>query len=277
MSPFILLQHLIPQHLLTRIAGALADSRRPWLKNAMIEWFHQRYQVNMDEALEPDLSTYESFNEFFTRPLKPQARPLATNPEHWLSPADGQISQTGQLSGDCIVQAKGRLYSATQLLNSSRWAQEVRGGDFCTIYLSPKDYHRLHMPLDATLTDTCYVPGKLFSVNNATAEGVDALFARNERLVCRFESEHGVFFMVYVGAMIVAGISTPWNGREQSTSVPRWQAHQHHLKQGEEAGRFMLGSTVILLTAKEMADFSGWQNGDKICVHQRLNNENSEN
>ncbi|WP_119393364.1 archaetidylserine decarboxylase [Salinibius halmophilus] len=271
MSPFVLLQHITPQHLLTRIIGSLAASRTSWIKQPLINWFSKTYKVNMAEALEPNLEAYDCFNDFFTRALAPEARPFSPNPHAWLSPADGEISQAGKLTGDRILQAKGMHYTATQLLGNSNWAQEVRGGDFCTIYLSPSDYHRIHMPCDGKLTDTSYIPGKLFSVNQKTAQGVDALFARNERLVCRFEGEQGPFYMVYVGALIVAGIETPWGGREVLTRAPRNRGHDHKLKQGEESGRFLLGSTVILLTPKDVASFENCQPGTKVQVHVPLN------
>lgn len=271
MSPFVFMQHLLPQHMLTRVVGSLASSRTEWIKQPLINWFAKQYQVNMAEALEPDLTAYACFNDFFTRELKPDARPLVQTPENWLSPADGEFSQAGQIKGDSIFQAKGMSYTATQLLGSSQWAQEVRDGDFCTIYLSPSDYHRLHMPVDGRLTDTCYVPGKLFSVNQITAAQVDALFARNERLVCRFEGDNGPFFMVYVGALIVAGIETPWGGREAPTRTPRFASHDEILQQGDEAGRFMLGSTVIVLTPRGTTDFKNCHAGEKVCLHEPLN------
>lgn len=271
MSPFVFMQHLLPQHMLTRVVGSLASSRTEWIKQPLINWFAKQYQVNMAEALEPDLTAYACFNDFFTRELKPDARPLVHTPENWLSPADGEFSQAGQIKGDSIFQAKGMSYTATQLLGSSQWAQEVRDGDFCTIYLSPSNYHRLHMPVDGRLTDTCYVPGKLFSVNQTTAAQVDALFARNERLVCRFEGDNGPFFMVYVGALIVAGIETPWGGREAPTRTPRFASHDELLQQGDEAGRFMLGSTVIVLTPRGTTDFENCHAGEKVCLHEPLN------
>lgn len=271
MSPFVFMQHLLPQHLLTRVVGGLASSRTEWIKQPLINWFSKQYNVNMDEALEPDLTAYACFNDFFTRALKPDARPLVKSATTWLSPADGEFSQAGRIKGDSIFQAKGMSYTATQLLGSSQWAQEVRDGDFCTIYLSPSDYHRLHMPMTGRLTDSCYVPGKLFSVNQTTAAQVDALFARNERLVCRFEGDNGPFFMVYVGALIVAGIETPWGGREAVTRTQRFASHDEVLQQGDEAGRFMLGSTVIVLTPKGTTDFENCLAGEKVCLHEPLN------
>lgn len=271
MSPFVMLQYLLPQHLLTRLVGGLATSRTPWIKQPLINWFSKAYKVNMEEAQESDLNAYACFNDFFTRALAEDARSLTKDPSAWLSPADGEISQAGELTGDRILQAKGMHYTATQLLGNSQWAQEVRGGDFCTIYLSPSDYHRLHMPCDGTLTDTSYIPGRLFSVNQKTAQGVDALFARNERLVCRFEGAQGPFYMVYVGALIVAGIETPWGGREVATRAPRNRGHDYPLKQGDEAGRFMLGSTVIILTPKSVCSFKNCQSGTKVQLHMPLN------
>lgn len=253
-SLFILLQHLLPQHVLSRLVGRLAECRAPWVKNLFINWFRKRYRVDMSEALQPDPTAYEHFNAFFTRALKPDARVLDSTPGALLSPADGAISQLGQIKHGRIFQAKGRSYALTTLLGGdTQRAEPFINGEFATIYLSPRDYHRVHMPVAGSLRESVYIPGDLYSVNGTTAEGVENLFARNERLVTIFDTEYGPMAMVLVGAMIVAGIETVWSGqvaplphaplildRYGDTDAPR-------LEKGEEMGRFKLGSTVILL------------------------------
>ena len=252
-SIFIFIQHIVPQQLLSRCTGWLARLRRPvWLKNRAIGAFVRHFRVDMSEAEEPDVRAYPCFNAFFTRALKEGARPIA--PADVVCPADGTVSQLGTISEGLIFQAKGRYYSTEALLggDAARAARFVRGM-FATIYLSPRDYHRVHMPLDGTLTATTYVPGRLFSVNPTTADNVDRLFARNERLVCHFDTPAGPMAMILVGAIIVAGIETVWSGQE--APPPRRIAHRDYLAtpvnveldRGEEMGRFKLGSTVILL------------------------------
>lgn len=247
---FIRAQHLAPQHGLSKFAGRIADSTAPWLKDRLIRRFIAAYDVDMAEAAEP-ASAYPTFNAFFTRALKPGARPLADAARFVLSPADGAVSQIGPISGGRIVQAKARDYSVAELLGGDpEHAAHFEGGRFVTIYLSPKDYHRVHMPAAGTLRQTRYVPGDLFSVNAVTAEGVERLFARNERLACLFDTPLGAMASVMVGAMIVAGIETVWSGRvaphgrkvEENSFAdgPQFAA-------GDEMGRFYLGSTVVLL------------------------------
>ena len=250
---FILFQTIVPQHLLSRCTGALAELRYPvWLKNWVVRNFIRHFDVDMSEAVEPDYRRYSCFNDFFTRALYEGARPLAT--ADILCPADGAISQLGAISDGLLFQAKGRYFSAEDLLGSEEgWPARFSGGQFATIYLSPKDYHRVHMPVAGRLTATRYIPGQLFSVNGVTADNVDRLFARNERLVCYFETEHGPLAMVLVGAMIVAGIETVWSGRvapppKRPVTVDYANLPAPvELAQGDEMGRFMLGSTVILL------------------------------
>lgn len=260
---FIILQYLIPQHALSRLVAKFADSEVPWIKNTFIEWFHRRYQVDMSEAAEPDPLLYPSFNAFFTRALKPGARPLEGGDETVVSPADGAVSQLGPITGGRILQAKGQTYSALELLGGDPLvAQRFEGGSFATIYLAPKDYHRVHMPVAGTLRQMTYVPGQLFSVNQATAANVPRLFARNERLVCLFDTDFGPVAVVLVGAMIVAGIETTWAG--QVAPPPRSVATLRYgellapvrLERGEELGRFKLGSTVILLFGRDALRWS---------------------
>ena len=252
---FILSQHLIPHHLLSRLIGCAAECRAAWFKNRLIGWFAKQYQVDMSEAQVEDLTTYEHFNAFFTRALKEGARPLDNQPGAILCPADGAISQLGRIEHGRVFQAKGHSYSVTELLGGdSERAAPFMGGDFATVYLSPKDYHRVHMPLAGTLREMIYVPGRLFSVNQTTAENVPELFARNERVVCLFDTERGPMAVVLVGAMIVASIETVWAGlitppkRELKTTRYDEAARAPvSLEKGAELGRFKLGSTAIVL------------------------------
>ena len=252
---FILSQHLIPHHLLSRLIGCAAECRAAWFKNRLIGWFAKQYQVDMSEAQVEDLTAYEHFNAFFTRALKEGARPLDNHPGAILCPADGAISQLGRIEHGRVFQAKGHSYSVTELLGGdSERAAPFMGGDFATVYLSPKDYHRVHMPLAGTLREMIYVPGRLFSVNQTTAENVPELFARNERVVCLFDTERGPMAVVLVGAMIVASIETVWAGlitppkRELKTIRYDEAARAPvSLEKGAELGRFKLGSTAIVL------------------------------
>lgn len=254
---FVVLQYLVPHHLISRIAGKLADCELPWIKNPFIHWFIKRYGVDMSEALDPEPEHYASFNAFFTRGLRDGARPLNPDPAEVASPADGVISQLGAIEGDRIFQAKGQHYSAQELLGGdAELAALFADGDFATIYLAPRDYHRVHMPVAGTLVRSIYVPGDLFSVNQTTAANVPRLFARNERLVCLFDTPFGPMASVMVGAMIVAGIETVWGGQEaplqRQVRQTRFDALPApvHLDKGAEMGRFKLGSTVVLLFAK---------------------------
>jgi phosphatidylserine decarboxylase len=250
---FIFLQHIVPQHLLSRCTGWLAGLRHPiWLKNWVIGLFVRHFEVDLSEAVESDHEAYPHFNAFFTRPLKPGARPIAE--ADIVCPADGAVSQLGEIREGLLFQAKNRYFSTEELLGGDEQrAAQFNGGHFATIYLSPRDYHRVHMPIAGRLTATCYIPGKLFSVNATTADNVDRLFARNERLVCYFDTAAGPMAMVLVGAMIVAGIETVWSG--QVAPPPKRPVLKDYdavpdaveLEQGQEMGRFVLGSTVILL------------------------------
>ena len=251
MSLFITFQHIVPQHLLSRGVGRLAASENTFVKNTFIKNFAAKYQINMAEALEENPLAYKSFNDFFTRALKPNARPIASDSKAIISPADGAISQIGAITADKIFQAKGHDYSVTTLLggNEQRAAAFV-GGQFATVYLSPKDYHRVHMPFMGKLTQMIYVPGDLFSVNTTTAENVPNLFARNERVVCLFDTEVGQMAVVLVGAMIVAGIATAWAGNlapQGKNVITTNYDGSITLKKGDELGRFYLGSTAIVL------------------------------
>ncbi|RDC58878.1 Phosphatidylserine decarboxylase [Alteripontixanthobacter maritimus] len=261
-KPFIWLQHALPQLGLTRFAGRVAASEKPWIRDRLIDRFVRAYNVDMDEA-ERDIGDFASFNDFFARSLKPGARPLADAATHVLCPADGEVSQLGTIRDGRIVQAKGHEYTVAELLGGDEaLAARFHQGDFITIYLSPSDYHRVHMPAAGTLQSTSYVPGDLFSVNQTTAANVPGLFARNERLSCVFDSELGTMASVMVGAMIVAGIETVWGGRVEPPERGRGKRlHREtpgratRLDAGAEMGRFLLGSTVVLLFEQEKIEF----------------------
>ena len=247
----VLPQYLLPKQALTTLAGKLAGAQGGTLTTRVIRWFVGRYGVNMAEAANPDIAAYPTFNEFFTRPLKPGARPLA--PATLVCPVDGAISQFGRIEHDQIFQAKGHTYSTTALIGGdAALAKQFDDGSFATIYLSPKDYHRIHMPCAGKLLRMIHVPGELFSVNPITARGVPGLFARNERVVCVFESANGPFVQVLVGATIVGSMATVWHGvvnPPRPGSVRDWSyaTQDIRLEQGAEMGRFLLGSTVVLL------------------------------
>lgn len=259
---FVMSQYLAPQHLISRFAGKVAECSFPPFKNKLISWFIDRYEVDMSEAAQEDPTVYKHFNDFFTRALKDGARQIDTTESSIISPVDGAVSQLGEIRQGRIFQAKGQSYSAEELLGGDhKLAEQFAGGQFATIYLAPKDYHRIHMPQKGTLKQMVYVPGDLFSVNPVTAENVPRLFARNERVVAIFESENGPFAMVLVGAMIVASIETSWAGlvapharRIQTIGYGSGQA-DIQLDKGDEMGRFKLGSTVVLLFPKGSMQF----------------------
>lgn len=244
-------QYVLPKRALTQLAGALARAEAGALTTWAIERFIQRYQVNMAEALDPSPAAYPSFNAFFTRPLRPGLRPLAA--ADWVCPVDGAVSQLGPIATDQIFQAKGHSYTTRALLGGdAALAEPYTNGSFATIYLSPKDYHRIHMPCAGTLRHMVYVPGDLFSVNPATARQVPGLFARNERVVTVFDTAHGPLALVLVGATIVGSMGTVWHGTvnpPRPGHIQRWDyaPGEVELEQGAEMGRFMLGSTVVLL------------------------------
>ena len=254
------LQYLLPKTLLTQLAGAFARSQSGALTQFAIRKFVAKYGVNMAEALNPDPASYASFNNFFTRALKPSARPLAQ--AAYVCPVDGAISQFGDINGDQIFQAKGHHYSTRALVGGdATLAAQFDGGQFATIYLSPKDYHRIHMPCDGSLRRMIYVPGDLFSVNPATAQSVPGLFARNERVVCVFDTARGLFVLTLVGATIVGSMATVWHGvvnPPRSADIREWTyaAGEVALKQGDEMGRFLLGSTVVMLWPNESLCFN---------------------
>ena len=277
----VLPQYLLPKQALTRFAGFVASRERGWVTTEIIRRFVAKYRVNMVEALDSDIAGYRTFNDFFTRALKPGVRPLA--PADLVCPVDGAISQFGAIEHDQLIQAKGHQYSTTAMVGGdAALAAQYLNGHFATIYLSPKDYHRIHMPCDGRLSRMIYVPGDLFSVNPVTARGVPGLFARNERVVCVFESARGPFVLALVGATIVGSMATVWHGvvnpprgkvvREWLYPVsPDKPEASIFLKQGEEMGRFLLGSTVVMLFPKGNLRFNpDWAPGRAVRLGEAM-------
>jgi phosphatidylserine decarboxylase len=256
----VLPQYLLPKRALTVLAGRLAGARGGAFTHAMVRRFVARYGVNMEEAADPRIESYPSFNDFFTRALKPGARPLAD--ARWICPVDGAISQFGAIERDQIFQAKGHQYSTQALVGGdAALASQFENGSFATLYLSPRDYHRIHMPCAGRLTRMVHVPGDLFSVNPTTARGVPGLFARNERVVCVFDTPHGPFVNVLVGATIVGSMATTWHGvvnPPRPGSVRTWTYEDQTITfaQGDEMGRFLLGSTVVMLWPRNTIRFN---------------------
>jgi phosphatidylserine decarboxylase len=260
---FIALQHVLPQHGISRLVHAAARSQTPWFKNLLIDRFVRSFRPNLSDAVLTDPLAYDSFNAFFTRALQPGARPLPDDPQALACPVDGTISEIGRIEGDRLLQAKGRHYTLEALLADRReWVERFHGGSFATIYLAPYNYHRIHMPWHGTLRETWYVPGKLFSVNRVTADGVANLFARNERIVCFFEDGRLQYGLILVGALNVGSMETVWHGEV----APRWPRLLTRLeagdpsrpfaaRRGEEMGRFNMGSTVILLFPKDTVEW----------------------
>ena len=278
---FVALQHVMPKQALTTVAGWLAHWQGGRWTHAFIQWFVAKYQVNMAEAAEPDIHSYASFNAFFTRALQPGARPLAD--AAFVCPVDGAISQLGAIQGDQVFQAKGHSYSTQALVGGdAQLAAQFHNGVFATIYLSPKDYHRIHMPSAGLLRRMLHVPGDLFSVNPATARGVPGLFARNERVVCVFDMPAAAgkpvkqFVLVLVGATIVGSMATTWHGMvnpPRPGRVREWTYDDQDLqfKQGDEMGRFLLGSTVVLLWPADTLTLNpAWQAAQAVRLGEKM-------
>jgi phosphatidylserine decarboxylase len=258
----VLPQYLLPKQALTSFAGRVAGTRGGAMTTSLIRWFVGKYNVNMAEAANPDIASYTSFNDFFTRALRDDARPLAQ--AAFVCPVDGAISQFGAVDGHQVFQAKGHSFSTAALVGGdTALAAQFEHGHFANLYLSPKDYHRIHMPCDGRLLRMIYVPGALYSVNPTTARGIPGLFARNERVVCVFDSpEHGQFVLTLVGATIVGSMATVWHGvvnppRAAAVREWRYEDQQIVLKQGDEMGRFLLGSTVVMLFRPGVIAFNG--------------------
>lgn len=267
----IFLQYVLPKHLISVLAGKLADVKTPWVKNTFIKKFAKAYNIDMSNAVQPELTEYACFNDFFTRAINHDSRPIDSDSKSFCSPVDGAMSQFGKIKQGAIVQAKGHSYSALELLGGdSQHAELFEQGEFCTIYLAPKDYHRIHMPCNGKLLEMLHVPGQLFSVNPLTAQNVPKLFARNERVVCLFDTEFGKMAMVLVGATIVGSIETVWEGNitpPTRQQLRRWQYQEGdvELGKGEEMGRFKLGSTVVLLMENK-----DWQWDESIEIEKSL-------
>lgn len=273
---FSLIQYPLPHHALSRVMHHLTRCENRAWKNAFIKNIVRIYGVDLSEALEPNPEAYPSFNAFFTRTLRPDARPLCADAGALLCPADGAVSQIGDIAADRILQAKGKHFSATELLGGdAERAKPFENGKFATIYLSPRDYHRLHMPLTGTLREMVHVPGRLFSVNNATADNVPNLFARNERVAAIFDTEAGPMALVLVGAIFVASIETVWHGvvtPPAGQSVQTWDYRQSPmtLNRGEEMGRFNMGSTIIVLFGENAVEWEALGPGAKVRMGENL-------
>ena len=247
---FVWLQYLLPQHALSRLVLAATRVRTAWFKNLLIRGFLKLYAVDMTEAAQRDPYAYGSFNEFFTRALKPGVRPIASDASSIASPVDGEVSEAGMIDRDLLLQAKGRRYRLSDLLAGQDWARRFEGGSFATIYLAPFNYHRVHMPLRGELRETVFVPGRLFSVNALTARRVPGLFARNERVLTLFDTAYGEFALVMVGALNVGSMATVWAGDITPAAkqvIAKISGPKLLLERGAELGRFNMGSTVILL------------------------------
>jgi phosphatidylserine decarboxylase len=270
----VLPQYLMPKRVLTVLAGRIAGAQAGSLTTRLIGWFIRRYGVNMLEAANPDPASYRTFNEFFSRALKEEVRPLAS--AELICPVDGAISQFGPMLGGQLFQAKGHTYSSVAMVGGdAALASRFDGGSFATLYLSPKDYHRIHMPCNGRLSRMIHVPGSLFSVNPTTARGVPGLFARNERVVCVFESDQGPFVLILVGATIVGSMATVWHGvvnPPRSAKVREWRYEEHsvELQQGQEMGRFLLGSTVVMMFPAALQFNPQWTAGRAIRMGETM-------
>jgi phosphatidylserine decarboxylase len=275
----VLGQYILPQHSLSRLIGKAANCRWSWFKNLFIKWFIHRYQVDMQEAAEPNLEKYPDFNSFFVRALRADARPLAENVHQIVCPVDGRISQIGVIQEQTLFQAKKHHYPLVALLGGQpEKAASFRNGNFATLYLAPRDYHRVHMPFTGRLTTMLHVPGRLFSVNPLTTDYVSHLFARNERVVCLFDTEIGPMAVIMVGAMIVASIETVWAGTitpPTSHIVHQWDYREEfiELPRGAELGRFKLGSTVVILFGtNRIRWFTQFQANTQVQMGQAFGN-----
>ena len=266
---FIAMQHILPQHFLSQMMWRLTRCEYKWLLKLLLPLFIRQFKVNMEEAKNPDWKSYTSFNTFFTRELKEDAREICADKNSIVSPVDGAVSQLGKINTDLIFQAKGHAYSLTQLMGDREdLAKTFKNGQFNTIYLSPKDYHRIHMPVDGTLKEMIHVPGQLFSVNPTTVENVPALFARNERVICLFDTPAGPMAMILVGAIFVGSIETVWHGEvtpPRHKDIRSWKYDEEDLSyaKGQEMGRFNMGSTVILLYANKKMDWDKELNAEQ--------------
>ena len=274
---FIALQHILPQHLLSHLMLRLTRCQCKWLLKLLMPLFIRQFKVNMNEAKDPDWRNYPSFNQFFTRELKEGARTIVGDKNAIACPVDGAISQLGKINNDLIFQAKGHAYSLLQLLGDREdLGKQFKNGQFNTMYLSPKDYHRIHMPIDGTLKEMIHVPGHLFSVSPVTVDNVPALFARNERVICLFDTAAGPMLMILVGAIFVASIETVWHGvvtPPRRKEIQSWSYADENISlgKGDEMGRFNMGSTVILLFPnKTMAWNNELEAGKKVELGEKI-------
>lgn len=278
-SFFVLIQNILPHHFISKIVGRLAESEITFIKNTFIKFFLKNYDIKMEEALEKDAFAYKNFNDFFTRALKKDAREIDAKPLSIISPVDGKISQVGSIENSRLLQAKGIDYSLLDLLGRKKdLADKFYGGNFATIYLSPSDYHRIHIPMNARLVQSVFVPGRLFSVNEATTDYKPKLFTKNERLICIFKDDKGKeFALILVGALIVGSIETLWSGqvtpRSKKLEVLDIKTATQAFKKGDEIAKFKLGSTVIMLTPKNHSSWkSGIIAGEKVKLGQAIGN-----
>ncbi|OGT07327.1 MAG: phosphatidylserine decarboxylase [Gammaproteobacteria bacterium GWE2_37_16] len=273
----VFLQYLLPKRLLSKIVGGLMRCRNVWLKNLLIDWFANHYQIDMHDAIESDPHAYPSLEDFFIRKVKSEARPFVDGKKEISCPVDGEISQAGEINTNTLLQAKGKEFHLVDLLGGDqKRAKNFASGSFVTIYLAPHDYHRVYMPYDGVLKEMIYIPGRLFSVNAATSSTIDNLYARNERLVLFFETSFGPMAMVLVGALIVAGLNTSWAGKvgaEKTTTLSSWtydEKHQISLKRSDEVGYFTFGSTVILLFPEGKVNWNKRMVSEKIVEMGQL-------
>ncbi|MED7789539.1 archaetidylserine decarboxylase [Francisella sp. 19X1-34] len=271
---FIFLQYLLPHGLTSRLVSNLAESKNKAIKNYLINLAIKKFKINIDEAKETDPNNYLSFNDFFTRELKNGVRPINTDPTIITSPADGVLSEFGNIENGTLIQAKGKSFTLESLIANNSHSDFTK---FATIYLSPKDYHRVHMPIDGKLTKMVYIPGKLYSVNKLTTSKIDNLFAKNERLVCYFDTQIGEVAVIFVGALLVAGIETVWHGKVAPSyykDIQTWDYSSDNynieFKKGDTIGWFNYGSTVIVLTPGEKVSFNFEENNSNINVNQDL-------
>lgn len=274
---YLLLQHTLPHHTITRLGYWITRIRWRPVKNWQIRGFIRRFHIDLAEAESTDLDHYPTFDVFFTRALKPGARIADADPAAILMPADGRISATGRIEADRVYQAKNRSFSLAALLGDEARVPDYGDGSFATVYLQPRNYHRVHMPLAGTLRETLYIPGRLYSVAPVTVEGVQRLFARNERLVCHFDTVAGPMALIFVGAMIVSGIETVWSGMEteHADGLPERKDYRNaspaiHLDTFAEAGRFHMGSTAIILFGRDRVEIGRFDRGQTVQVGQRL-------
>ncbi len=277
---WVLPQYVYPQHLLSRLVFHITRMRYAPIRTRLIKWFVHHYRVNLEEAVHTDIAAYPDFNSFFTRSLRLGARPFPADPAAIVSPVDGDISQVGHIEKDLLLQAKGQMYRLADLLGKRQsWAETFMGGSFVTIYLAPRDYHRVHMPVGGKVIETLHIPGRLFSVNPSTTRIVSSLFTRNERVITFFETATTPFALVLVGALLVGNIETVWAGTITPTSSKRpplehYSKKQEHpvvLARGAEAARFNMGSTVIVLFPAGTAEWDPhFGAGKRVAVGQRI-------